>query len=107
MSAIPGATLWADPYGPLVVSGDLDLDGSIRLQEQVRDAVLAGRTDLTVDLAGVDFIDCAGVGALVATRRKLESLGGGLALSGTNRVVARVLELLGMRESFASAPACA
>ena len=107
MSAIPGATLSAEPHGTLVVSGDLDLDGSIRLQERVRHAVLAGRTDLTVDLAGVDFIDCAGVGALVATRRKLENLGGGMAVSGTNRVVGRVLELLGMRETFASAPACA
>ncbi|MCW2852712.1 MAG: Anti-sigma factor antagonist [Nocardioides sp.] len=79
------------------VTGDLDLEGALRLREAVRDQVAIGvSADVTMDLSRVRFIDCAGVGALMWTRRRLDGGGGTLVLTGGNRTVMRLLEPLGL-----------
>jgi anti-anti-sigma factor len=79
------------------VTGDLDLEGALRLRDAVRDQVALGvPADVTMDLSRVPFMDCAGVGALMWTRRRLNGSGGTLVLVGGNPSVARLLQPLGL-----------
>ncbi len=81
----------------LTVSGDLDLEGGLRLRTAVRESVGAAReADLTLNLDDVRFMDCAGVGALLWSRRHLRDGGGGLVVEASNRSVMRLLQHLGL-----------
>lgn len=50
----------------MLVFGDVDLSSTPRLAEQIRRAGQMG-DEVVVDLDGVTFMDCAGLGALVQT----------------------------------------
>ncbi|GEP34954.1 hypothetical protein NSZ01_27220 [Nocardioides szechwanensis] len=81
----------------MAVSGDLDLEGALRLREAVcRQLAPDVAADVTMDLTDVRFIDCSGVGALLWTRRRVRDSGGTLVLSGGNRSVTRLLHPLGL-----------
>lgn len=76
----------------------LDLKGRITVgpeASQLRDSVaslaLAGRTNVVLDLASVDYIDSTGLGALVICATSLRKQGGNLKLIQLNK---RNLELL-------------
>lgn len=51
--------------------------------------------EITMDIAGVDDIDAAGLGLLLITHEDLGARGTRLALAGPNPVVRRVLEVSG------------
>ena len=81
----------------MAVTGDLDLEGALRLRDAVRRQVAIGvSADVTMDLSHVGFMDCAGVGALMWTRRRLNGSGGTLVLVGGSRSVTRLLQPLGL-----------
>jgi anti-anti-sigma factor len=89
----------------MAVTGDLDLEGALRLREAVRRQVAIGvSADVTMDLSHVDFMDCAGVGALMWTRRRVSGAGGRLVLTGGNRSVTRLLEPLGLSDLMPPSP---
>jgi len=54
--------------------------GDQMLQEAIDTLVAAGRTRIVVNLSGVDFIDSAGMGELVASHRMVERFGGQLKI---------------------------
>lgn len=81
--------------------GLLTLVGSIDLvtRQGLLDAgmeVLRGGGTLTLDMAGVDFIDSTGIGALVQLTKAAESHGQELVLSQRSDRVNRVLEATGL-----------
>jgi anti-anti-sigma factor len=81
----------------MAVTGDLDLEGALRLREDVRRRVAVGvPADVTMDLSDVRFMDCSGVSALMWTRRRLSGSGGRLSLTGGNPTVNRLLAPLGL-----------
>lgn len=51
---------------------------------------------LDVDLAGVTFLDCAGLGALVAVRNAAVQAGSQLRVTHPQPIVRRVLEVTGL-----------
>jgi anti-anti-sigma factor len=55
-----------------------------------------------VDVSGVSFMDCAGLRALLATRRRAELRGGFIRLIATSAAVRRVIELTGAHEALAT-----
>ena len=59
------------------VTGDVDISTVARLRECLFELADSGRT-LIVDLNRVTFIDSSGLGALVATARRVAEHGGGL-----------------------------
>jgi anti-sigma B factor antagonist len=59
---------------------------------------------LIVDLAGLEFIDCAGMRALAAADRKARQARGGLVLAAPIQPVPRMLELSGL---MTGVPVCA
>lgn len=64
---------------------------SALLREKVAGANAAGRRNLVLDLAEVDYIDSTGLGALVMCATSLRKAGGGVKLLNLNK---RNLELL-------------
>ena len=61
------------------------------LRERIQQAVSAGKRDIVLNLAGVDYIDSTGLGTMVMCFRIAQNAGGALKLLRLNR---RELELL-------------
>ncbi|MFD5613404.1 STAS domain-containing protein [Kitasatospora sp. NPDC127060] len=90
---------------PFVVraSGDVDLAAAPRLRRDLAHA-LAAHHDVVLDLSEVEFMDCAGLGALVEALNQADRQGRRLALRGTGPRVARLLELTGLHRRLAARP---
>jgi len=58
---------------------------------------------LLLDVSGVSFMDCAGLRALLTTRRRAELHGGFMRLIAVSRAVRRIIELTGAHEAFRGA----
>jgi len=80
----------------VVVAGELDMTAAFKLEPEV-DRLLAapGAQRLVLDLAGVTFVDSAGLGALLAIRERTQDLGVGFALVNPSAAVRRMLEWSG------------
>jgi len=78
----------------LVLSGELTLDdGDIAFGRYVDQMIEAGRRQFVIDLSGVNYIDSAGVGMLVAESKRVTQHGGAMRLA---RLTARSHHLLAM-----------
>ena len=89
----PGLTVRREEDGRiLVLSGELDLSTAHVLQTEMnRDAVANG--DLTLDLAGLEFMDSTGIKLIITAARNLEGRGL-LILRSPGAPIRRVLELV-------------
>jgi len=71
-----------DDVGILVLSGSIDAGPDANaFRAAVQDALDQGHLRLVLDLAGVGFLDSAGLGEIVAARRHLRERGGCLVLA--------------------------
>jgi anti-anti-sigma factor len=91
----------------VAVLGDLDCASAPQLR-QVLDRVAEDRRDVVVDLRSTEFVDCAGIGALVVAYERRRQLGGELVLEAPSTAVRRVLQLTGLVERIPTAddPGC-
>ncbi|MCA2219426.1 STAS domain-containing protein [Jidongwangia harbinensis] len=81
----------------LAPAGDVDMDAVDALGSAIQDALhTPDRIAVVVDLAQVTFLDCAGIGALVAGRNTAISRGHRYTVVNPQRLVRRVLELTGV-----------
>ena len=76
----------------LMVTGELDLTSSIKLIEVTRRALRRRPARLTLDLAGIAFVDITGVRALIACRRLASAADTDFDLINLSRPVRRLLE---------------
>lgn len=83
----------------LVVAGDVDVASADLLVEAARDAVGDGSA-LELDLGEVTFMDSTGLNALLTVRSLVADRGGDLRVAQLSRHVSRVLELVGMLDTF-------
>ena len=60
----------------------------------------AGTSEVEIDLAGVEFVDSSGVGALLSVYRRLSAGGGVLRLTGVKPGVRSMMELLRLNQFF-------
>jgi anti-sigma B factor antagonist len=80
-----------------VVTGDLDMAAAFELETRFETVAGAeGVKSVTMDLAGVGFVDSAGLGALIATRERAKQLGVELRITRVSGPVRRVLDLTGL-----------
>ena len=86
----------------LRLAGELDLATSDQLRERVRTLLGHGSVldKLVLDLAGLEFLDVTGLGALLETRRKLAAAGATLTLRRPRPMVVRMLSLLNLEEAL-------
>jgi anti-anti-sigma factor len=79
----------------LVISGDLDAAASGVFQESLLRAVRSHRSPLLLDLSGIDFIDRAGLAALITIRRLIEARDCALQIIGASRAIGTIVRLTG------------
>jgi anti-sigma B factor antagonist len=75
----------------LEARGELDMATSPQLREGLQRLVDAGDHHVVVDLAGVEFMDSSGLGALVVMFKALRDVGGRLSLAAAQPAVHSVL----------------
>ena len=90
-----------EPSGPdgavIRISGRLNMIAAPKLRDLVTHIVHGdGRSHLVVDLAGTDFVDSSGLGALIAGLKTARSAGGDLRIARAGTQVTMVLELTGL-----------
>jgi anti-sigma B factor antagonist len=83
----------------LVFRGDLDAAGATRAFAAVAALEVLGRR-VIVDLAGLDFIDCFALRALLELRRLAQRTGGDVLLAAPAQPVQRLLTVTGMASQF-------
>jgi len=90
----------------LELRGELDLANAAQLDRAIAQAESADRSELLLDLSGVEFIDSTGLRSILAAHEKLGGRGGRLLVTGGQPQVARLLELTGADDylNIVSAP---
>jgi anti-sigma B factor antagonist len=88
-----------DGTARIVLEGELDLYTAPELKNAIVD-LGDGLRWLTVDLSGVEFIDSAGLGILVAAARTMRGRGGSISLVGVDHGVHKVFRVTGLDSWF-------
>lgn len=89
-----------DGRAVVTLRGELDLASSPELLRQLQLLVDRPLTTLTLDLAGLSFIDSSGLGALCRVRQDAEDRGIALDLNRVPANARRVLEITGLTPLF-------
>lgn len=90
-----------DGIGILLPEGHLTLgDGDQDLTDQVENLLERGRRNLVLDMAGVDYVDAAGLGLLIRCHRKVAEQGGRFILTGLRSKVRQMLRLADLGSEF-------
>lgn len=84
----------------LVLNGELDLATTPTLVQQLRRAERTDPSTLEIDLAGVTFVDVAGLTAMLAASRRANRVGRRLCISRARPPVRRLFELTALDESI-------
>ena len=92
-------TLQAD-QAHLAVTGDVDAMTTLQVRWQLDDALARGCTQFTVDVAGLTFIDAAGLDAFVRLHNATTQLGGTVSFVATSPAFRRVCGFTGLTEAF-------
>jgi anti-sigma B factor antagonist len=77
----------------LHLDGRLNMVSAARLREAVTSTVAKGHTRIAVDLAGVEFMDSSGLGALISGLKTARQAGGDLRIAKPSDQVRTVLQL--------------
>jgi anti-anti-sigma factor len=94
--ALTSCTTYDHDTAVVAVSGELDLSTAPGLGEALAQVVERHPHALTVDLAGLAFIDSTGLTLLVRTSNRLREQDGTLSLASPTPPVRRVLEIVGL-----------
>jgi anti-anti-sigma factor len=92
------------PVPTVYVCGELDLESGPCLVDWLECMMRARGSLLDLDLAGVRFIDCAGVGALLASRRVAQLKGGWLRVIAVSPCVRTIIGLTGLQQVLGECP---
>jgi anti-anti-sigma factor len=84
------------PAVVVALRGELDAAALSSLAESFDDAIAQDDSDVVIDLAGVDFIGAAWIGAFVRSRADLQAQDRALTLRAPSRVAVRLLDLCGL-----------
>jgi anti-sigma B factor antagonist len=96
-SAVTGLSVSIDAAARVVrVVGELDVATRVALRDAGEQLAAAACADIVVDLAGVCFIDAAGLGALVELRNTQSGNGRQLRVESAPPAIARVFDLVGL-----------
>ena len=82
-----------DGWSVVAVGGDLDLTSAPQLRTEVVALVARGATRVVLDLAGVEFCDSTGLGAVIGALKRVRSHDGELRLAAPSPPIHRLLEL--------------
>ena len=90
----------ADHQVLVTLSGSIYVEDAVRLRERLLDLMANGCNTLIIDLKGADFIDSAGLGALVAIHKRARENGGSVIVQGLNGFVKELFVLVRLDKVF-------
>jgi anti-sigma B factor antagonist len=90
-------------YGVVALRGELDVADAPGVAAYLTSAAVYGPR-IVVDLAGLDFIDAAGLGVLVRVLKRARRSGGDLPLAAPQELVRKVLTVTGLIDVFSVYP---
>lgn len=82
------------------VRGEVDLYTAPRLKERLADLSAHGKSQVAVDLQGVEFMDSTGLGVLIGALKRSREAGGTLSLIAPREPVVKVLAITGLDKVF-------
>jgi anti-sigma B factor antagonist len=86
----------------LVASGEIDIYNVDRLRSTIESIINEPATErLTLDFAGLDYIDSTGVSALITGMRRSQQNGTAFSVVNPRGEVLRVLKILGLDQVLA------
>jgi anti-sigma B factor antagonist len=84
----------------LVITGAIDLQTRDRLIAPAQEAMTSSSDGIILDLAGVDFMDSTGIGALVEISREASDAGADFSIQNPSDRVLRILEITGLTQAW-------
>jgi anti-sigma B factor antagonist len=84
----------------LTLRGELDLASAPALEHELSEIEATGPGRVLIDLSGLDFMDCAGLGVLLRAQRNAHTGGWPLQLRRPARQVQRLFVLTGLVDRF-------
>ncbi len=88
----------ANGVGVIRPVGRLNMVSAPRLGANIDALISGGTVRLVVDLAGTDFIDSSGLGALITGLKKTRQAGGDLRLANPTAQITAVLEMTNLNK---------
>jgi anti-sigma B factor antagonist len=105
-SSIVVTPFGVDVSGPaatptIVVRGEIDVATSPQLRNELNALVASGARVITLDFAGVSFVDSSGLGVLVGTYKRLrDDDEGSIRIVGAQPSVRKVFEITGLETAL-------
>jgi anti-sigma B factor antagonist len=93
-----------DGHAVVALHGELDLADAPAVASHLIAAVTACGPSIIVDLAGLEFIDCCGLGVLVRVLKWARESGGDMSLAAPQQHVRRILRVTGLIGVFSVYP---
>lgn len=90
----------APPELRVVLRGELDLHTAPTLRQRLLDAAAAGAERVVVDCRALEFVDSAGLRALLVARDELRSGSVAVVVADPSPAVGRVLDMTNLRASL-------
>ena len=84
----------------IVIVSELDARNAEQAKTAFGEFVDSGALDLVIDLSALDFIDSAGLGALLTVLNAVGAAGGRLVLCGLSKRVRSIFELTRLHRVF-------
>lgn len=78
------------------VKGEVDLATAPALEQRLNELVDEGARQISVDLAGLEFMDTTGLSVLVRVQQRLQGDDGRILLLSPNASVQKTLEITGL-----------
>ena len=99
MPSVELSTSARDGHVVVALCGELDVTDAPDAEAAITGLVAPGRS-LVIDMAALDFIDCASLGALLRVQTLARQAGGDVVLAAPQRLVLRLLVLTGKDAAF-------
>jgi len=84
----------------VALEGELDVHTMAQFGERVTDLTQDSHVQLVVDLAGLEFVDSTGLGALIGTMARVQRSGGDMALRSPAPAVRRTIEVMRLERAL-------
>jgi anti-sigma B factor antagonist len=85
----------------VAITGEADVFTAPELKEALAAAIAGGAKDVVVDLSEATFVDSTTLGLLIGTVRRVDPLGGTVAVAVGDPSVARIFEITRLDQVFA------